>query len=175
MSQSPEGAPGPGAPRSADIAAGIIVAVVAIAAIIVSRDFPTTGLDSDVGPARFPLIYAGILVVLSAILVIGRLLPSRRNQERTAAERAQPATGFRFAPVAIGVVATAAYIYLISLVGYIPTTVVFLIGMMRLMGQRSWIRVPLLAVGITAFLYLIFLYGLQIPLPVGSLFEAAEL
>ncbi|CAO3357864.1 tripartite tricarboxylate transporter TctB family protein [Azospirillum melinis] len=175
MSQSPEGAPGPGAPRSADIAAGIIVAVVAIAAIIVSRDFPTTGLDSDVGPARFPLIYGGILVVLSAILVIGRLLPSQRNQERTAAERAQPATGFRFAPVAIGVAATAAYIYLISLVGYIPTTVVFLIGMMRLMGQRSWIRVPLLAIGITAFLYLIFLYGLQIPLPVGSLFEAAEL
>ncbi|MCG5238354.1 tripartite tricarboxylate transporter TctB family protein [Azospirillum doebereinerae] len=174
MSHSPEGAPGAGAPRSADIAAGIIVAVVAVAAIAVSRDFPTTGLDSDVGPARFPLIYAGILIVLSAILVIGRLLPTRRNQER-AAEPAQPGTGFRFAPVAIGVVATAVYIYLISLIGYLPTTVVFLIGMMRLMGQRSWVRTPLLAVGITAFLYLIFLYGLQIPLPVGSLFEAAEL
>ncbi|MBK1842857.1 tripartite tricarboxylate transporter TctB family protein [Azospirillum sp. YIM B02556] len=174
MSQSPEGTPGPGAPRSADIGAGIVVAVVAIAAIVVSRDFPTTGLDSDVGPARFPLIYAGVLVVLSAILIIGRLLPTRRNRESAAAP-SQPGSGFRFVPVAIGIVATAVYIYLISLIGYLPTTVVFLVGMMRLMGQRSWVRTPLLAVGITAFLYLIFLYGLQIPLPVGSLFEAAEL
>lgn len=174
MSHSPEGAPGQGAPRSADIAAGIVVAVIAIAAIVVSRDFPTTGLDSDVGPARFPMIYAGMLVVLSAILIIGRLLPTRRNQA-PAAGAAASGPAFHFGPVAIGVVATAAYIYAISLVGYIPTTVVFLIGMMRLMGMRSWVRAPLIAVGVTAFLYLVFLYGLQIPLPVGSLFEAAEL
>ncbi|WP_256380037.1 tripartite tricarboxylate transporter TctB family protein [Azospirillum sp. TSH58] len=64
--------------------------------------------------------------------------------------------------------------YMLSLIGYLPTTVVFLIGMMRLMGMRSWVRAPIIAVAVTAFLYLVFLYALQIPLPDGSLFETGE-
>lgn len=173
MSHSSGGTPGSGTPRSADLFAGAVVAAVAVAAIVVSRDFPTMGgLDTDVGPARFPIIYAGALIVLSAILVISRLL--KRDAQAAPAEPQAPAEAFRFHRVAIGVVATAVYIYLLSLLGYLPTTVVFLIGMMRLMGMRSWVRAPIIAVAVTAFLYLVFLYALQIPLPDGSLFETGE-
>ncbi|AWJ82565.1 permease subunit (plasmid) [Azospirillum sp. TSH58] len=176
MSHSSGGTPGSGTPRSADLFAGAVVAAVAVAAIVVSGGFPTmAGLDTDVGPARFPIIYAGALIVLSAILVIGRLLPKRGAQAQAApAEPPAPAEAFRFHRVAIGVVATAVYIYMLSLIGYLPTTVVFLIGMMRLMGMRSWVRAPIIAVAVTAFLYLVFLYALQIPLPDGSLFETGE-
>lgn len=174
MSHSSGGTPGSGTPRSADLFAGAVVAVVAVAAIVVSGGFPTmAGLDTDVGPARFPIIYAGALLVLSAILVIGRLMP-KRGALAEPAEPQAPAEVFRFHRVAIGVVATAVYIYMLSLIGYLPTTVVFLIGMMRLMGMRSWVRAPIIAVAVTAFLYLVFLYALQIPLPDGSLFETGE-
>ncbi|TWA72639.1 tripartite tricarboxylate transporter TctB family protein [Azospirillum brasilense] len=174
MSHSSGGTPGSGTPRSADLFAGAVVAVVAVAAIVVSGGFPTmAGLDTDVGPARFPIIYAGALLVLSAILVIGRLMP-KRGASAEPAEPQAPAEVFRFHRVAIGVVATAVYIYMLSLIGYLPTTVVFLIGMMRLMGMRSWVRAPIIAVAVTAFLYLVFLYALQIPLPDGSLFETGE-
>ncbi|AWJ94130.1 tripartite tricarboxylate transporter TctB family protein (plasmid) [Azospirillum baldaniorum] len=174
MSHSSGGTPGSGTPRSADLFAGAVVAAVAVAAIVVSGGFPTmAGLDTDVGPARFPIIYAGALLVLSAILVIGRLLP-KRGAPVAPAEPQAPAEAFRFHRVAIGVVATAVYIYMLSLIGYLPTTVVFLIGMMRLMGMRSWVRAPIIAVAVTAFLYLVFLYALQIPLPDGSLFETGE-
>ncbi|NUB15458.1 tripartite tricarboxylate transporter TctB family protein [Azospirillum brasilense] len=174
MSHSSGGTPGSGTPRSADLFAGAVVAAVAVAAIVVSGGFPTmAGLDTDVGPARFPIIYAGALLVLSAILVIGRLMP-KRGAPAAPAEPQAPAEAFRFHRVAIGVVATAVYIYMLSLIGYLPTTVVFLIGMMRLMGMRSWVRAPIIAVAVTAFLYLVFLYALQIPLPDGSLFETGE-
>ncbi|QCO05553.1 tripartite tricarboxylate transporter TctB family protein [Azospirillum argentinense] len=174
MSHSSGGTPGSGTPRSADLFAGAVVAAVAVAAIAVSGSFPTmAGLDTDVGPARFPIIYAGALLVLSAILVIGRLMP-KRGAQAAPAEPQAPAEAFRFHRVAIGVVATAVYIYMLSLIGYLPTTVVFLIGMMRLMGMRSWVRAPIIAVAVTAFLYLVFLYALQIPLPDGSLFETGE-
>ena len=102
-------------------------------------------------------------------------LPKRRDRERGAGTATGTGASIRALPVVIGVAATVAYVYLITLLGYVPTTVVFLVGMMWLMGERHRIRTPLIAVAITVVLYLVFLYGLQIPLPDGSLFESAEL
>ncbi|MDQ8023009.1 MAG: tripartite tricarboxylate transporter TctB family protein [Moraxellaceae bacterium] len=165
MSHSADAA-GPGAPRSADLIAGILIALVAIAAMVASRDFPNIGLASDVGPARFPMIYASALLVLAALLVINAL-------RRAPKADATPAAPFHVLPVVIGVVATGLYIFVIPFLGYLPTTVVFLVGLMSLMGMRHRVWNPVIAVGITAFLYLVFLFGLSIPLPMGSLFEAS--
>jgi hypothetical protein len=124
----------------------------------------------DVGPARFPIIYAGALLILAAVLVVNTLRGSTIQKTEIV-----PASTFNFVPVFIGIVATGIYIYLIPFLGYVPPTVVFLIGMMWLMGMRHRLWNPLIAAGITTFLYLVFLFGLNIPLPIGSLFEVGSI
>ena len=160
---------GSGAPRAADITAGAVIIVIAIAAIAVSRGFPMTGAEVDVGPGRFPLIYAGVLIVLSMILIVQAL---RRRPSAAGADASAPINPVR---IITGIIATGVYIVAISYLGYVPTTIVFLIGTMRLMGMRHIVWGPVIAVAMTAFLYIVFVYGLSVPLPLGSLFEDAGL
>ncbi|GHU27993.1 hypothetical protein AGMMS50256_09090 [Betaproteobacteria bacterium] len=169
MSQPTEGM-GTETSRYAEFIACAFITLIAIAAIVNSRYFPLSGLEMDVGPARFPVIYAGVLLILAAVLVYNTL-------RRSTVQKAEvvPASSFNFVPVVIGIVATGIYIYLIPLLGYLPPTVVFLIGMMWLMGMRHRLWNPVIAIGITLFLYLVFLFGLSIPLPMGSLFEIGSI
>ena len=67
-----------------EIVIAVLVSLVAIAAIIGSRKFPGTGLSTDIGSARFPLIYSSALLVLSAILVIQNLRKTAAPPQRAA-------------------------------------------------------------------------------------------
>lgn len=177
MSQSPEssvrdaGADGRAitpAVRLANLLVAATITVVAAAAIWFARGFPGTGTATDFGAARFPMVFSGALIVLSGLLVLDTL---RRPLRGPLAVDERP----RLVPMLIGLAATAAYIYLISYTGYILTSVVFLIFMMRLMGLRHPFWIVVIALAITFSLYFVFLYGLNIPLPAGSLLEDAGL
>ena len=55
--------------------------------------------------------------------------------------------------------------------GYAPVTAVYLSFLMWLLGMKHKLLNPTLAIAITALLYFTFSSGLNVPLPVGSLFE----
>lgn len=154
-----------------EIVIGVVVSLVAIAAIFFSRKFPTTGLATDIGSARFPQIYAGALLVLCAMLIGRHLI---KNQSSVAKEAEAPAVqdevrSYRraFVGIASSVLALAAMPYL----GYGVVTICYLSFLMWLMGMKHKLWNPLLAVVITTTLYFTFSAGLNVPLPLGSLFE----
>lgn len=152
-----------------EILIGGLVCLVAIAAILVSRKFPSTGLATDIGSARFPLIYAGALIVLSGILIARNL----RKLKQGIASPVPETTGagpYHLRTV-LGVAATIACLVLMPWLGYAPVTAVYLAGLMWLMGMRNKLLNPVLALVITALLYFVFSLGLNVPLPVGTLFE----
>lgn len=155
----------------AEILIGSLVSLVAIAAILVSRKFPSTGLVTDIGSARFPLIYASVLIVLSVILIVRNWRKLRQDgataEPGCAGEEAKP----RHLRTALGIAATIASLILMPWLGYALVTVVYLSCLMWLMGMRSkWLN-PTVALCVTALLYFVFSMGLHVPLPVGSLFE----
>ncbi|PWC36589.1 hypothetical protein TSO352_12890 [Azospirillum sp. TSO35-2] len=156
------------ADRIANLIIAAIVMVVAVAAIVATADFPATSLAADVGPARFPILYAGALIVLCGILIVHTL---RKPAARP--EPARPATGRGAGRinVALGIGATALCLVAISYIGFAIATALYLSGIMGLMGQRGKLLNPLIAVVATAIIYVTFSTGLQVPLPVGSLFE----
>lgn len=168
MSNAPVQGGGAGAPLSTKIA-NLVIAVlliaVAAAAIAATGDFPKTLLAADVGPARFPVIHASMLIVLCVILIANTLrLP-------TLADDAPPVGVAGYASVALGIFATAACLIAMAYVGYAVATVFYMAGLMWLMGQRSPLWNPVIAIGVTALIYFTFQSALQVPLPVGSLFE----
>lgn len=158
--------PAAAVPRAANIVVGCILIMVAILAIVTAQSFPATNLETDVGPARFPVLYAGALIVLCLVMMAGSLRqPAAPRQD---APRVDP---LGYVCVAIGVVATGLCIFAMDWIGYALTTVLYLTGLMWMMGWRRKLATPLVAIAVTALLYALFSYSLNVPLPVGSLFE----
>ncbi|CAO3380586.1 MULTISPECIES: tripartite tricarboxylate transporter TctB family protein [Azospirillum] len=153
--------------RLATLVIAVLVMAVAVAAIIVAGDFPPTMLDTDVGPARFPIIFAVALLVLCAILVFNTLRAPAAPPDDPA--QAEPKASY--GTVAIGIVATAACLYAMEFVGYAIATPIYLFGLMWLMGRRNVIANAAIAAVLTALIYAAFAVALSVPLPVGSLFE----
>ncbi|CAO3410003.1 tripartite tricarboxylate transporter TctB family protein [Azospirillum largimobile] len=174
MSNAPARGEGPGfgnaMPMSTKIA-NLVIAVVLIAiaasAIAATGDFPKSMLATDVGSARFPIIHAGALILLCLILIANTL----RAPTAPADTGDAPVGIAGYAGVALGMLATAGCIAAMEYVGYGVATAVYMAVIMALMGQRSPVWNPVLAVGVTAIVYGVFHYALQVPLPVGSLFE----
>lgn len=155
------------------LAAGFVMAI-AIAAIVASFDFPDTMLATDVGPARFPIIYACALVVLCTALIFNTLrgkvpdgpAPQPEDAFREPA-REKPAYG----TVALGMTGSVVTLVVMSYVGFAIATALYLSGLMWLLGRRSKVWNPVIAVGLTVVIYLTFSVGLNVPLPSGSLME----
>lgn len=169
LTKSPQGQP----PKTRfgvnmEIVIAIIVSLVAIAAIVGSRRFPGTGLSTDIGSARFPLVYSIALLVLSAILIAQNLCKrSPAAPQAAAAEIELPDYWKPFS----GILATAFCIAAMPYTGYLITSALYMSFLMWLLGMKHKALNPLLTLAITAAIYLTFSVALKVPLPIGSFFE----
>lgn len=155
------------ADRLADLVITVLLTGVATAAIAVSTKFPSTTLETDIGSARFPFIYASILILLCVLLFWQKLrttvAPSPAEPDASAATR--PLRSF------LGVLLSIACTWLIPIAGYGLSAALFLTLMMRLLGRLNWWLNGVLAIAIAGGLYAVFSLGLGVPLPKGAWFE----
>lgn len=151
------------ADRLAHLVIVALVGAVAVGAIVTALGFPASPDPNDVGPARFPIFYATGLLGLLGILLAQTL-------RRPVADAALPVER-HYGRVALGMLLLLGALLAIGTVGYFITALALLVGLMALMGQRSLVWNPLLALALTTAIYLLFDYGLNVPLPPGSLFE----
>jgi hypothetical protein len=154
--------------RNASLVIAVVVSAIALAAISVARHFPGTGQPTDPGASRFPIIYASVLILLCVVMAVDAL---RRPLDRAAPTLSGAEFLSRALSVAFGVVLMALCVWAITLVGYLPATFAYLVIAMWAMGFRHPVWVVVLAAVMTAALYAAFSIGLNVPLPVGSLFE----
>lgn len=155
-----------------EIVIAILVSLLAVGAILGSRKFPHTGLSTDIGSARFPLIYACALLLLCGVLVLQNLRKGQQDPPVPAELPVDPNAEIPSHRRAItGMAATAACLAAMPFLGYALTTGLYLSFLMGLLGKRDKVWNPLLALAITAAMYFLFSAGLHVPLPVGSLFE----
>lgn len=154
---------------TATMVVALLLCAVAIGVMINAVSFPATAIETDIGAGAFPTFYAGLLIVLALLLVAREYTPSQGNtpQDQDTAGSVRPS----YWRVATGIIMTAIYITLMGYLGYLITTPLFLGGIMVLMGYTRRLLTPLIAILLTIVLWLLFVEALQVPLPVGSLFE----
>jgi len=70
----------------------------------------------------------------------------------------------------LGAVAILGYWLCLTILGFVPTTLLFLLYWLGVVERESWRRIALVSVGATAGLYLAFTWILKIRLPAGILF-----
>lgn len=111
------------------------------------------------GPGFFPF---GLSVILAA-LAVALILQSPRKEGAPAPFWPQQ-TWLR--PL-MGAVIFLLYALSLGYLGFILTTFLFLVVWMWAVKRIRWLTIITISIGVTAVLYLIFEYFLEVPLPIG--------
>lgn len=138
---------------SADMGAGILLAVIALAFLIAGRTLEHGNLVA-MGPGHFPRYVAGLALLIGLVL-IGKSIAVENT--------ALPKIAVR--PLACVLASVTFFGLTIDVLG-LPLATAFTIVLASLAApDLKWGRIALLAVGMAAFVSLVFVKGLGLPIP----------
>ncbi len=136
-----------------DFIAGLLFIAIGVVAVVVARDYPM-GSAMRMGPAYFPAVLGGILILLGAWVAARGL----RSGEKVKGE-------WGLKPLLLITLAIALFGFLMSRLGLVPALVaVFLVSAA---GGREfrWKEVVVLTALMTVFVIVVLLYVLKMPYP----------
>lgn len=137
-----------------DFWTGIIYLFFGSGAIFLARDYGM-GTATKMGPAYFPSILGGLLIIIGFISLIKSFL-------RTGT----PIGKFAFKGLALVLVSTVLFGLLVRRTGLILALPLLVLISAYASNEFKWGPAILMAVGLAVFCILVFLKGLGIPMPV---------
>jgi putative tricarboxylic transport membrane protein len=137
-----------------DFWTGAIYVAFGAAFIAIARDYDM-GTAFRMGPAYFPTILGGILVLIGLVSLVRSLL-----------KPGTPITSFTIKGLAVVVGATALFGVIVRGAGLAVALPVLIIVSGYASVDFRWGRMLLLAAGVTVFCILVFIKGLGVPLPI---------
>jgi len=148
--------------RSADRIAGAALLALAVAFSAGALTHYAYWGPNGPGPAFLPFWLGVVMALLAAMQLVGAL------RSRDAGKPWLP-TGEGRRRLAIVLGLTTALVALLNIVGMVLGTVLFLVGLMRLLDRLAWPLTLSVALAVAAFNFLVFTLWLKVPLPVGVL------
>lgn len=142
-----------------NVVIGVVSLAVIAALLFESTRIAVTQGSSDPGPAAYPQFILALLAVCAVGII---LTPDDRTPDD------QPRS---WKVVALVLASIALYIVLLATIGYIVSTVIFVLIMGLLAGERRWWLLAVYSLGIALILYFVFSNYLSISLPMGLLEE----
>jgi hypothetical protein len=123
------------------------------------------------GPGVFPLAVGVFLVGLMAfqLLQSGARLLCVRARAHPAAEPGPPPAAPRERRPWVMIAVLAAYLLVVTPVGFYVSTLALAAACSKLMGTRGWLRPLALSAGLLLACYVLFSVWLKVPLPRGYL------
>jgi hypothetical protein len=137
-----------------DLWTGIIYITIGLAAVIIARNYEL-GTPRKMGPAFFPFILSGILILIGII-----------STGRSFLQSGSPVGRFTVRGLLLVTAATVLFGIIIRGAGMIIALPALV--MVSAYGSRafSWRTSVILSIGLTLFCILVFLKGLGVPLPI---------
>lgn len=150
-------------PDRGDLVSGLIVVVVGAAILFYVRDFPTLP-SGELGPALFPGIIGGLMVLMGAILVARWIKNRKYNPMNARKSEAVYWRGWINAGCIIG--AIVFYLLAVDFLGFFTTVIAMSSFLIFRLGAKAWVSI--LAGTVSTFaIWLIFDKVLLVPLPPG--------
>lgn len=152
-----------GTRRSTDIAAGVLLAVLGLTAAAAS-----TGIDEGAGgqlhPRTFPMLLGVLLVIGGAVHAIQAAIAKSGGSKAIAwPDR----NGWKLLLIAMA--SLVFYVAVSQALGFVISSLIFMPWFIRYFGRYSYWVAGSCALGIAAFIYLVFIRLLQLTLPIGPL------
>jgi hypothetical protein len=159
-----------------EIASSLVLILFSIVFLVYTTRYPLDNWESP-GPAVFPLILGGILLVLASGQLIRGLLAPKTQPGTAVGEGTGLARIKKFlqnsggeVKVVILTAMLALYILMMRWIGFFVSTFLLVILTSRLMEARDWGKPVALAAGVCLFCYLLFELWIKLSLPRGLLF-----
>lgn len=149
--------------KKADIIAGIIGILIGTYAIVEGTRMPTDAI-MKIGPSFFPILLASFLILFSVILILNAFL-GRSKGEVTPWNIADKGVQRGL----ITLIAGTIYCVLMAPLGFIISSILFLVYMMWMLGNRKPLTLATAPPIITISTWLLFEKVLNLSLPPGLL------
>lgn len=134
-----------------DRVAGIVI-------LLISTGLCYGGWSLPAGARVFPLALLTFIIIGSIVMIAKPSLEDQKEEGNTK-------------KIYLTVFICAAYAALVEVIGYFIATALFMTVFMAMMGLRS-IRLYLaVIIGVNICLYLLFIWQLKVPVPIGTLFQ----
>lgn len=137
-----------------DFWTGLIYLSFGVSAILIARDY-SLGTGGKMGPAYFPTILGGLLVVIGAIAVI-----------RSFVVPGAPIGAFAFKGLILVTAAVLVFGFVVRGAGLVVALPLLVIVTAVASSRFRWRPTLIMAAGLTIFCLLVFIKGLGIPLPI---------
>jgi putative tricarboxylic transport membrane protein len=137
---------------------GYILLITGLVAALSSIQL-SLGKFSRPGPGFLPFVLSLLLICLSLALIL-----QQWNKGSSSAPFWPQRTWVR--PL-LGVIVFVLYAWLIEHLGFLAVTFLFMVFWMWMIEKIGWLRILLVSGSVTAVLYSIFAYFLEVPLPSG--------
>lgn len=141
--------------RIANVAAALLLCAAGVGVIVQALAFPAASSGGAPGPARLPLIYAGLLCVSGIALAVGAL---RADAEGVSVQL----HGTGRAMVLAG--STIAYLALLPVLGFVAASLLWFVVVVLFL-ERRWRPAVIGAAVLVPGVYVIFRLVLSVPLP----------
>ncbi|MDE2663461.1 MAG: tripartite tricarboxylate transporter TctB family protein [Gemmatimonadota bacterium] len=166
-------APAGGAARLRLLAEAGLLAVVAAGILLDSRSYPGSLAEGAPGPAFFPRLLAVLLMGCAAWLAVRAArqppeLDAGRSRGNVVGSpgAGRPGAG-RDARLGLGAAWIAVFLLIWPRLGTVVSVPLLVAGLMWLTGERSRLALIAVPLAFAAFIYLVFMVALGVPLPSG--------
>lgn len=164
-----------------NIIIGIILIIFSAFYYFSTSEFPPPSKTENLGPAFFPTLLAASLAILSLLLILtsfffrrepgkekgGAVIQGAERLEEDSFSADDVSNKFLFGTIAMSFL----YVGVLSILGFLISTPLFLIILIRVLGYEKWVNNLAASVGLTAALYLLFATALGVALPAGIFFS----
>ena len=151
--------------KVSDLASGLIVAGIGVAIVAQSTTFPAVA-GIPIGPSVYPGVIGTVLALLGLALAVRAVMQRQALPVATMPPWLRP--GRPLVAVLAIPVAVAAYALLAQQLGFLATSLGVVLGLLLAFGVRLPIA-AVVALGTSAFLYVMFRILMRVPLPVGPI------
>ncbi len=149
--------------RRAHIIIGILLLSFALFYAYLAWDLPDRNLPNTLGPDVMPYVFAVFLALLALILIVQTV--GGKEKGKTAPENLPGIEPRQGVGVLLLIGLFALYIGLMSYAGFLLVTPFIVAFLMYLTGSRKKGEIIIASIGVTAFIYVLFHYLFQVPLP----------
>ena len=144
---------------------GIFLLLVGLAVFLKCLTYPIGSFGSP-GGGLFPLLASIILLILAGIITVKSFLTKDLGET-------SPAPFFSskkaFSRVLAGLISLLGFMYLLPIIGFGPSTFVFILFLSRFLGEYSYKMSLFFSLTTAVSAYYLFQVWLKIPMPVGMI------
>ncbi len=145
-----------------------LLAVVAAGVLLDSRSYPGSLAEGAPGPAFFPRLLAVLLMGCAAWLAIRAARQPLESDPGRSRGNVAPGSGAgRGVRLGLGAAWIAVFLLAWPRLGTVVSVPLLVAGLMWLTGERSRLALIAVPLGFAAFIYLVFMVVLGVPLPSG--------